>query len=90
VGSGLIAVLGSGLLLTQAANWSALVAGRLGALSTLAIYIPWMLVGGVIFGIYWYLGKQAGTDVSAILDTLPGVPSEEYDPNVRDSGVRDD
>jgi amino acid transporter len=90
VGSGLIAVLGAGLLLTQAASWGALFTGQFGALSTLAIYIPWMLVGGIVFGVYWYLGEQSGTDVSAILDTLPGVPSEEYDPNVRDAGVRDD
>ena len=90
VGSGLVAVLGAGLLLTQAASWGALFTGRFGALSTLAIYIPWMVVGGIVFGVYWYLGEQSGTDVSAILDTLPGVPSEEYDPNVRDAGVRDD
>ena len=74
--------LGSIGLLTQAANWSALVALNFGALSTLAIYLPWLAVGIVVFSIYWYRGEQKGTDVEAILDTLPGVASEEYDPNV--------
>jgi amino acid transporter len=90
VGSGIVAVTGAGLLLTQAANWGALFTGQFGALSTLRIYIPWMVVGACIFGVYWYLGKRAGTDVRTILDTLPGVPSDEYDPDVRDAGVTDD
>jgi len=87
-----VAVLGSGGLLTQAANWTALFTGDFGALSTLAIYIPWLAVGLVVFGVYWYLGDRAGTDVGAILDTLPGVPSDEWDPNIRetDPDVSDD
>lgn len=33
---------------------------------------------------YWYLGEQSGTDVDATLDTFPGVPTEEYDPTIRE------
>jgi amino acid transporter len=90
VASGVVAVLGAGLLITQAADWVALFSGRFGELSTLRIYIPWMVVGGCIFAAYWYRGKRAGTDVQKILDTLPGVPSDEYDPDVRETGVSDD
>ncbi len=68
-----VAVLGSVGTITQAANWGALFTGNFGALSTLAIYIPWLAIGLVLFGIYWYRGKQRGADVDAILDTIPGV-----------------
>ena len=68
-----VAVLGSAGIITQAANWGALFTGNFGELSTLAIYIPWLAAGLVLFGIYWYLGKRRGTDVDAILDTIPGV-----------------
>lgn len=71
-----VAVLGSAGIITQAANWGALFTGNFGALSTLAIYIPWLAIGLVLFSIYWYLGKQRGTDVDAILDTIPGVSQE--------------
>jgi amino acid transporter len=80
-----VAAIGSAALITQAANWSALVAGEFGALSTLAVYIPWLAVGLTVFGAYWYLGRQRGTDVGAILDTLPGVPSSEWDPDIRET-----
>ncbi|MFD1515345.1 APC family permease [Halomarina rubra] len=52
---------------------------------TLSIYVPWLLVGLGIFGVYWYLGNQRGTDVGAILDTLPGVPSDEWNPDIREN-----
>lgn len=71
-----VAVLGSAGIITQAANWGALSTGNFGSLSTLAIYIPWLAIGLVLFGIYWYLGKQRGADVDAILDTIPGVSQE--------------
>lgn len=71
-----VAVLGSAITITQAANWGALFTGNFGELSTLAIYIPWLAIGFVVFGIYWYLGKQRGTDVDAILDTIPGVSED--------------
>lgn len=71
-----VAILGSAGTITQAANWGALFAGNFGDLSTLAIYIPWLAIGLVVFGVYWYLGKQRGTDVDAILDTIPGVSEE--------------
>ncbi|MFC5973108.1 APC family permease [Halomarina salina] len=80
-----VAVAGAAGLLTQAANWTALFTGNFGALTTLAIYIPWLLVGLGIFGVYWKLGERRGTDVQAILDTLPGVPSDEWNPDIRDS-----
>lgn len=79
-----VAALGSFALITQAANWGALVAGDFAALSTLAVYVPWLTIGLGIFGIYWYRGRRRGTDVRAILDTLPGVPTDEYDPEVLD------
>lgn len=71
-----VAILGSAGTITQAANWGALFTGNFGELSTLAIYIPWLAVGFIVFGIYWYRGKQRGTDVDAILDTIPGVSSD--------------
>ncbi|MFC4357581.1 APC family permease [Halobium salinum] len=64
-----VAVLGSGALLTQAYQGS------------LEIYLPWLAVGLLVF--YWYR-DSADTDVEAILDTLPGVPSDEYDPAIRE------
>ncbi|SDM55368.1 Amino acid transporter [Halogranum gelatinilyticum] len=73
-----VGAVGSGALLTQAYQGS------------LSIYVPWVAVGLVVFGVYWYLGKQRGHDVDAILNTLPGVPSDEYDPNVRTREVSDD
>ncbi|HET7323259.1 MAG TPA: APC family permease [Halococcus sp.] len=68
--SAAIGALGSVLLLVQAAE------------GALVIYVPWLLVGLVIFTGYWYRGQRTGSDISAILATLPGVPSEEYDPNI--------
>ncbi|GAB3672560.1 APC family permease [Salinisphaera aquimarina] len=68
-----VAIVGSFALLTQAANWSALFAGDFGALTTLGIYIPWLAVGLVIFAIYARRERQQGTDVHAILQTVPGV-----------------
>lgn len=65
-----VASLGSFTLLTQAYEGS------------LSVYLPWLAVGFVVFGVYWYRGQQRGTDVDAILETLPGVPSEDYDPDV--------
>lgn len=47
------------------------------ATPTLRIYLPWMVVGLGIFTVYWRLGNRRGTDVGAILDTLPGVASDE-------------
>jgi amino acid transporter len=70
--TGLIGAVGAVGLLTQAYQGS------------LGIYVPWLTIGLVIFGIYWYIGNRRGTDVDAILDTLPGVPSDEYDPNVQE------
>ncbi len=70
--TGLIGTVGAVGLLTEAYKGS------------LGIYVPWLAVGIVVFGIYWYIGNRRGTDVSAILDTLPGVPSDEYDPEVRE------
>jgi APA family basic amino acid/polyamine antiporter len=54
------------------------------AAPTLRIYLPWMVVGLGIFAVYWRLGNQRGTDVGAILDTLPGVSSDEHDPTIGD------
>ena len=71
-----VAVLGSVGIITQAANWGALFTGNFGALSTLAVYIPWLIIGLILFGIFWYLGKRRGTDVDAILHTIPGVSHE--------------
>ncbi|WP_435197212.1 APC family permease [Natronomonas sp. EA1] len=68
--TGLVAVLGSGALLTQAYQGS------------LQVYVPWMVVGLAVFGLYWYRGQQREKDIEAILDTLPGVHSDDHDPNV--------
>ncbi|MDS0299741.1 APC family permease [Halogeometricum sp. S1BR25-6] len=72
--TGLVGALGAGGLLTQAYQGS------------LSIYVPWILVGIVIFAVYWYRGQQKEVDVEAILATLPGVPSDEYDPAIRRTG----
>lgn len=64
-----VAILGSGALLTQAYQGS------------LQVYVPWMVVGLAVFGAYWYRGKQSDTDVEAILATLPGVASEDTEHN---------
>lgn len=78
-----VAVLGAFGIITQAANWIALFTGNFSELSTLAIYIPWLAIGLVVFAIYWYRGKQRGIDVDAILATTPGVSSDSI------SGQRD-
>jgi len=75
--SGVVGTLGAFLLLTQAYQGS------------LTVYVPWIVVGLVVFGVYWYRGRRAGTDVEAILDTLPGVPSAEYHPDVRETSSDD-
>ena len=75
--TGAVGALGAFALLTQAYQGS------------LVIYVPWILVGIAVFGIYWYRGQQAGTDVEAILDTLPGVPSTEYDPDIQEASADD-
>ncbi|MFC6725252.1 APC family permease [Halobium palmae] len=72
-----VAVLGSGALLTQAYQGS------------LTIYVPWLLIGLAVFGLYAYFGDQTDADVEAILDTLPGVPSDEYDPAIREDPSAD-
>ncbi|WP_276280521.1 APC family permease [Halorussus caseinilyticus] len=74
--TGVVATVGSVGLLTKAYQGS------------LSIYLPWLAVGLVVFAVYWYRGEQKGTDVEAILDTLPGVASDEYDPKV--GGVSDE
>lgn len=50
----------------------------------MTIYVPWLAIGLVVFGIYWYLGQRSDTDVDAILDTLSGVPTDEYSPRIAD------
>lgn len=72
-----IAGVGSIMLLSQAAHWGALFTGRFGELTTFAIYLPWLAIGLVIFAIYAWLGRRRGSDVDAILDTLPGVHGEK-------------
>jgi amino acid transporter len=74
-GALVIGILGAAGLITQAANWEALFTGHFGDLTTLAIYFPWLAIGLVVFGIYWYHDKQQGTDVEVLLDTIPGVSS---------------
>ncbi|MFC6824591.1 APC family permease [Halopelagius fulvigenes] len=76
--TGLVGGLGSVGLLTQAYQGS------------LSVYVPWVAIGLVVFGVFWYRGRQKDVDVEAILATLPGVPSDEYDPQVRAKGVTDD
>lgn len=66
----LIAILGSGALLTKAYEGS------------ITVYVPWMVVGLSVFGVYWYRGKRRDVEVERILSTLPGVHSEEHGPNV--------
>ncbi|EMA44554.1 amino acid transporter [Halococcus morrhuae DSM 1307] len=75
--SGLVGAIGAFVLLTQAYQ------------GTLTVYVPWVIIGLVVFGIYWYRGQQAGTDVESILDTLPGVPSAEYDPDIQETTADD-
>jgi APA family basic amino acid/polyamine antiporter len=75
-GTGVVGTVGAGGLLTQAYQGS------------LSVYVPWVAVGLVVFGVYWYRGQQRDVDVEAILATLPGVPSNEYDPAIR--GTSDD
>ncbi|SFG42908.1 Amino acid transporter [Halopelagius inordinatus] len=76
--TGVVGALGSVGILTQAYQGS------------LSIYVPWVAVGLVVFSVFWYRGRQKDVDVEAILATLPGVPSDEYDPQVRTKGVVDD
>lgn len=71
-----IGVFGSALLIFQAANWGALFSGQFGELATLAIYIPWLAIGLVIFAVYARVNKQSNVDIQATLDTLPGVYEE--------------
>ena len=75
-----VAVLGSAVILTQAANWSALFEGSFGELTTLAIYFPWLAIGLIVFGMYWYRDNRRGTDVDVILDSLPGVAEDQTAP----------
>jgi APA family basic amino acid/polyamine antiporter len=70
--STVIGGLGSLLLISQAYQGS------------LVIYVPWLAIGLIVFAVYWYRGQQADTDIAAILNTLPGVPSEEYAPDLRE------
>jgi amino acid transporter len=49
---------------------------------SLSVYLPWLFLGTALFVGFWYRGKQQGTDVQAILDTLPGVPTSEYTPEL--------
>ncbi|MFC7154112.1 APC family permease [Halomarina halobia] len=65
--TGVVAALGSFALLTQAYRGS------------LRVYVPWLAVGLVVFGGYWYRGRRRDTDVGALLDTLPGVASDDRD-----------
>ncbi|MFB6282706.1 MAG: APC family permease [Halobacteria archaeon] len=76
--SGILGVGGSILLISQAYQ------------DALIIYIPWLAVGLVIFGAYWYHGKKKDVDVDVILDTLPGVPTEEYDPEIGEDKLKED
>lgn len=72
----LVGVLGSVAILFQAANWGALISGRFSDLSTLAIYLPWLALGLLVFTVYWALGRRRGDDAKAILATIPGVIDE--------------
>lgn len=71
-----VGIVGSVAVLSQTANWAALFSADVGALSTLAIYVPWLAIGLAIFGLYCYLGKRRGTDVAALLRTIPGAAAE--------------
>ncbi|WP_265108397.1 APC family permease [Halosolutus halophilus] len=51
---------------------------------SMVIYVPWLAIGLAVFAVYWYLGKRSDADVDAILDTLPGVPTDEYSPALVD------
>ncbi|GGL66853.1 APC family permease [Halocalculus aciditolerans] len=64
--TGLLGTVGSLGLLTKAYQGS------------LTVYVPWLVVGLVVFAGYWYYNR-GGEDVDAILDTLPGVHSEDKD-----------
>ncbi|HKJ10871.1 MAG TPA: APC family permease [Ornithinimicrobium sp.] len=63
---------GSVAIISQAAEWGALFTGQFGELTTFAIYLPWLAFGVVVYGFFHQLGKKRGTDVDAILDTVPG------------------
>jgi hypothetical protein len=67
----IIATVGSIALLSQA--WQ----------GSLEVYVPWSVAGLILFGIFWYRWNEAGTELEAIMDTLPGVPTEEYSPEIR-------
>ncbi|WP_210725934.1 APC family permease [Modicisalibacter radicis] len=71
-----VGVLGSSAILFQAANWGALFSGNFAELSTLAVYLPWLAIGLLVFTVYWALGRRRGDDVTAILATIPGVVDE--------------
>lgn len=71
----LVGGLGSIAIISQAAEWVALFTGRFGELTTFSVYLPWLAIGLVVYGIYHYLGKRRRTDVTAILATIPGDPT---------------
>lgn len=72
-----VAVLGSGALLTVGKAWE----------GSLQIFVPWLAVGTVIFAVFWYRGRDDRTTTREIFDTLPGVATDEYNP---DFGMTDD
>ena len=72
-----VAVVGSGALLTVGKAWD-------GALS---IFVPWVVIGTAIFAFFWYRGKDSETTPDQIFDTLPGVATQDYDPDI---GMSDD
>jgi amino acid transporter len=72
-----VAVVGSGALLTVGKAWD-------GALS---IFVPWVVIGTAVFALFWYRGKDSDTTTSQIFDTLPGVATQDYDPDI---GMRSD
>lgn len=67
-----IAVLGSLTLLSQAIDWGALFSGDFASLPTLQIYIPWLVLGLLVFTAFHARGKQRGTDVETLLAGVPG------------------
>lgn len=73
-----VASAGSFLLLTKAHE---------GALSILA---PWLVVGLVVFLCFWYRGERSQIHVATILESLPGVPTDEYEPGVARHSPRTD